>query len=130
MSEEKRKYERFSVKEGAFAAFVNPNELINMGRIQNIGMGGLCVRYLSMERSSEDRSAIKIFGSNGRFIHLERVRCRVVYDYELPEGSWEQISTKCCGVEFEDLSVRHRSILEDFIDTFCLKPNRPEASEA
>ena len=80
MSEEKRKFKRFNGKEGAFAAFMRPNELINMGQIQNISMGGLCVRYLSTHDNPTGCSAIKIFGSNDRFIHLDRVQCRIVYD--------------------------------------------------
>ncbi len=126
MCEEKRKFKRFKVKEGAFAAFIKPDELINMGRIQNVGMGGLCLRYLSMDADDEDRNEIKIFGCDGRFIHLDRVGCRVVYDYEIPEGSWEQVSTRCCGVEFENLSVKLKVMLEDFIDCFGVESNGQE----
>ena len=47
------------------------------------------------------------------------MNCRIVYDDEVPEGSWEQISTRRCGVEFENLSVKHLSMLQDFIDNFA-----------
>lgn len=130
MSEEKRKFKRLKVTEGAFAVFIKPDELINMGRIENICMGGLCLRYLSIDAGDQDRNTIKIFGSNERFIHLDKVRCRVVYDYEVPEGSWEQISTRCCGVEFEDLSIKHKIMLEDFIDCFGVESNGQEYSKA
>lgn len=119
MFEEKRKFKRFKGREGAFAAFIKPNELINLGQIQDISMGGLCVTYLSTNNRNEDYSAIKVFGSNGRFIHLSRIQCRIVYDYDVPEGSWQQISTRRCGVEFEDLSVKHQSMLQEFIDYFA-----------
>jgi hypothetical protein len=119
MSEEKRKLKRYKGKEGAFAAFISPNELINMGQVQDISMGGLCVQYLSTHENYGGSSAIKIFGSNDRFIHVDRVQCRIVYDYEVPEGSWEQISTRCCGVEFETLSAKHLSTLQEFIDHFA-----------
>jgi len=128
MSEEKRKFKRFKGKEGAFAAFMRPNELINMGQIQDISMGGLCVRYLSTHTNHEGCSAIKIFGSNDRFIHLDRVQCRIVYDHEIPEGSWEQISTRRCGVEFENLSLKHLSTLKEFLDTFSFDENPCENS--
>jgi hypothetical protein len=120
MFAEKRKSKRFKGKEGAFAAFVGPNELINMGQIQDISMSGLCTRYLSTNGDNEGCSEIKIFGSNDRFIHLDKVQCRIVYDREVPGSSWEQISTRRCGVEFENLSVRQLSVLEDFIDYFAL----------
>jgi hypothetical protein len=126
MFEEKRKFKRFKGKEGAFAAFMKPNELINMGQVQNISMSGLCVQYLSTHENHGACPAIKIFGSNGRFIHLDRVQCRIVYDQEVPEGSWQQITTKRCGVEFENLSVKHLSTLQDFIDNFAFDENQGE----
>ena len=120
MFEEKRKFKRFKGKEGAFAAFIKPNELVNMGQIQDISLGGLCVRYLATNESQGGHSAIKIFGTNDRFIHVDRVQCRIVYDHEVPEGSWEQISTRRCGVEFENLTDKHVSLLQEFMDSFSI----------
>jgi hypothetical protein len=119
MSEEKRKFKRLKGKEGAFAAFIEPNEIVNMGQILDISMGGLCFRYLSTKEDNREYSHIKIFGSNHRFIHVDKVNCRIVYDHEVPEGSWEQISTRRCGVEFKNLSVKHLSVLQDFIEYFA-----------
>ena len=121
MFEEKRKFKRFKGKERAFAAFIKPNELMNMGQIQDISMGGLCVRYVSTNENNKGCSEIKIFGSNDRFIRLDRVQCRIVYDHEVPKGPWEQISTRRCGVELENLSVEQLSMIEDFIDYFCFR---------
>ncbi|MGO8945138.1 MAG: PilZ domain-containing protein [Syntrophobacteraceae bacterium] len=119
MFEEKRKYKRFKGKEGACAAFIRPNELMNLGQIQDISMVGLSVRYVSANEDNKGCSVIKIFGDNSRFIHLDKVQCRIIYDREVPEGIWEQISTRRCGVEFENLSVKHLSLLQDFIDHFA-----------
>ncbi len=121
MFEEKRKFKRFKGKEGAFAAFIKPNELMNMGQIQDISMGGLCVQYVSTNEDNKGCSEIKIFGSNDRFIHLKRVQCRIVYDNQVSKGPWEQISTRRCGVELENLSVKQLSMLQDFIDYFCFR---------
>jgi hypothetical protein len=49
-----------------------------------------------------------------------------VYDHEVPEGSWEQISTRRCGVEFQNLSVKHLSTLKEFIDNFAFAANQCE----
>ena len=124
MSEEKRKFKRPKGKEGAFAAFIKPNEIVNMGQIQDISMGGLCVRYLAVNEDNEERSEITIFGSNNRFIHLRSVQCRIVYDREVPGSSWKQISTRRCGVEFENLFDKHLSMLQDFIDHFAFDKTR------
>jgi hypothetical protein len=121
MFEERRKFTRFKGKDDAFAAFIKTNELINMGRIQNISMGGLCVQYVSTNEDCKGCSEMKIFGNSDRFIHLNRVRCRIVYDHEVPEGLWERVSTRLCGVEFESLSARQLSLLQEFIDHVCFR---------
>ncbi len=126
MSMEKRRHKRYCGKEGAFAAFLRPGELINLGKIIDISMGGLCIRYLSTKPAGEGSSGLKIFGSNGRFIHVERVQCKIIYDVEIPEGSWEQLSTRRCGVQFENLSIRHKSMLQDFISHFTMEENYAE----
>jgi hypothetical protein len=128
MLEEKRKFKRLKGKEGAFAAFMRPDELVNMGQIQDISLGGLCVRYLSTDGDREGYSEIKIFGSNGHFIHVDRVQCKVIYDQELPEYSWEQISIRRCGVQFTNLSVMHLAMLQDFIDHFAFEETQSQNS--
>ncbi|MGO8944116.1 MAG: PilZ domain-containing protein [Syntrophobacteraceae bacterium] len=119
--DEKRKFKRFKSKEGVFAAFIRPNELMNVGQIQDISMGGLCVQYVSTKEDNKGCSEIKIFGSNDHFSHLNTVQCRIVYDHEVPNGPREQISTRRCGIEFENLSVEQLSVLPDFIDYFCFQ---------
>ena len=114
MLKEKRKFKRFKGKKGAFVSFIRHDEIISTGRIRDISMGGLCVRYLSMKEDMKGCSEIKIFGSNGHFIHVNKVRFRIVYDQEVPEYSWGS-----CGVEFQNLSVKHLSQLQDFIDHFA-----------
>ncbi|MGC9965755.1 MAG: PilZ domain-containing protein [Syntrophobacteraceae bacterium] len=128
MFEEKRKFKRLKGKEGAFAAFIGPNELINMGQVQDISLGGLCVRYLSIDGDQEKYSEVKMFGSNDRFIHVDRVECKIVYDQEVPEYSWEQISMRRCGVEFKNLSVKHLSMIQDFMDHFAFDETQTESS--
>ena len=117
--DEKRKFKRLKGKEAAFSAFMRSNELMGLGQIQDISIGGLCVQYVSTNEDNKGRSGIKIFGSNEFFIHLNKVQCRIVYDREVPGGSWEQITTRRCGVEFENLSVKHLSMLQEFIDHFA-----------
>lgn len=118
MSMEQRKHKRFKGKEGAFAAFLTPDELINLGNVVDISMGGLCTRYLATTEKGPNCSGIKVFGSNGRFIHLERVDCKIIYDFEIVEESLDQLRTRKCGVQFRNLSVRQKAVLQDFIEHF------------
>lgn len=124
---EKRKHKRHKGKDGAFAVFLRPDEFINLGQILDISLGGLCVRYLSTRAPEGKCSGIKIFGSNGRFIHVDKLPCHVVYDVEIPEDSWEQLSCRRCGVQFDNLNVRHLSMLQDFIDHFTLTEESAQA---
>jgi hypothetical protein len=124
MFDEKRKFRRLKGKEGACATFIRPHEFINTGLIQDISMDGLCVQYLSTNGDEKECSGITIFGSNGHFIHVDRVQCRVVYDQEVPEFSWKQTSTRRCGVEFENLSVKQLTMLQHFIDYFAFDEAR------
>jgi len=70
MFEERRKSKRFESKDGAFAAFIRPNHPMDVGQIQDIGMGIQCPWYLSTNGDHKGCSEIKIFSRNDRFIHL------------------------------------------------------------
>jgi len=72
-----------------------------------------------MKGDKEGCSEIKIFASNGRFIHINKVQFRIVYDQEVPEYSWGR-----CGVKFENLSVEDLAMLRDFIDHFAFDKTR------
>jgi c-di-GMP-binding flagellar brake protein YcgR len=121
MIEEKRRFKRSKGGENAFAAFTSPCELINVGRILDISMGGLCVRYVTAGEVCDERCAIKVFGSNDRFIHVEKIKCRIVYDHLIPEASWEKVGARVCGVEFLEMSEDQTSLLREFIDYFALE---------
>jgi PilZ domain-containing protein len=126
VSEEKRKFKRLKGKKGAFAAFMRSNDILKMGQIQDISIGGLCVQYLSTNEDNKECCEIKIFGSNDRFLQVDSVQVRIVYDHRVPLGSWEQISTSRCGVEFENLSVKHLSMLQEFIDHFAFSETQSD----
>ncbi|MEN6441618.1 MAG: PilZ domain-containing protein [Syntrophobacter sp.] len=123
---EQRKHKRYKGKEGAFAAFLTPGEFINLGNIIDISMGGLCIRYLSTSGTRPDCTGMKIFGSNGRFIHVEKLECHIVYDDEIPDSALGQLSTRRCGVQFRNLNVRNKAMLQDFIEHFTYENSSPD----
>ncbi|SPF47444.1 putative Type IV pilus assembly PilZ [Syntrophobacter sp. SbD1] len=126
MYKEKRKFERLNGKKGAFAAFIRSNDIIYMGQIQDISIGGLCIQYLSTNEDNKECYEIKIFGRNDRSLQVDSVQGRIVYDHQVPPCSWEQISMRRCGVEFENLSVKHLSMLQDFIDHFAFSETQSD----
>ena len=82
-------------------------------------MAGLCARYLSNGEVNAECTGIKIFGENGRFMQVETLQCQVIYDYEVPEESSEQVSNRRCGVRFKITTSRQKSMLQDFIGHFA-----------
>ncbi len=124
MPEERRKHRRFPGKKGGFAAFLRSGNLVSVGNIIDVSMGGLCVRYLAIGDEDHNFAEIKVFGSNGCFIHVGRVDCKIIYSKEIPEGSVDNLTTRRCGVEFENLNVRQKTVLQDFIEHFTI-PDDP-----
>ncbi len=120
MPEERRKHKRFLGKKGGYAAFLRSGNLVSIGNIIDISMGGLCVQYLAMGDEDHDFTEIKIFGSNGCFIHVDRVDCKIIYSFEIPEGSLDNVTTRRCGVRFENPNVRQMTVLQEFIEHFAI----------
>lgn len=101
MNKEQRKRKRFSVRNGAFAAFIRPNEPVIVGKIMDISQGGMAVRYLAPERLGEGFAAIRIFGPDS--YPTNRIECRIVYDEILAEESSDNFCVRRCGVEFSEI---------------------------
>ena len=118
MSNERRRHQRFNGKEGAYAALMRPDHSFDLGKIVDISKGGVCISYLATGEKKPDNTEIKIFGMNGHFIHLDRIRCDVVYDVQTDENMWTVLVTKRCGVRFRELSDKHQVMLETFIQDF------------
>ena len=86
---ERRKYKRYTVREGAYAA-LSPDST-KMGQIVDISRGGLCFRYIAQVDRRDDRHETHVFvGDEG--IYLEKMPSRMVEDTivdngDLPGGS-------------------------------------------
>lgn len=99
MSIELRKLKRYGAGEGAFAAFIRPGDPIVVGKIIDIGSGGLGVRYLAAEEIGKGPSLVEIFGPGS--IRIIRIKSMVVYDSEISEESSSSLSVRRCGIKFE-----------------------------
>ncbi len=121
MRRNQRKQMRLQGKPGAFAAFVMPGEIVNIGHVRDISLGGLCLRYTSTQADSAGCTEIKIFGSDRCFMHVDSVQCRVVYDMEIPKKASDRVNTRHCGVEFQNVSARLTLMIRDFIEEFAVR---------
>ncbi len=119
-SAEQRKYKRSHGTSGAYAIFTTADEGTILGQIMDISLGGAGVRYISTRAVGKGYSNVKICGTNGGVMHLERVSCKVVYDTELPDICLKTLQTRRCGVEFSQLPEEFKARLEQFIKHYTI----------
>lgn len=80
---ERRRYTRYKVREGAYAA-LSPDST-KMGQIVDISRGGLCFRYIVQNDGFDENKETHVFvGDEG--IYLEKMPNRVVEDTPVDSG--------------------------------------------
>jgi hypothetical protein len=121
---EKRRHIRFLAKDNAFAAL--GYKFTRVGKIRNIGTGGLAFEYITDEDSDGGAFKIDVFVS-GHGFHLSKVPCGVVYD--IPVGVsdispifYHTLITRQCGVQFGALTEDKRVELNLFLEMYTTGP--------
>jgi len=124
MNIDKRKYNRFLAQDDAFAALgFKP-----VGKVKDIGMGGLAFEYINISENSDQVSShrgtfeplqLTIFLSKNNF-HLSDVPCKTIYDINasISDSSQEfiiSLNHRLCGVKFGTLSEDIMAKLEFFL---------------
>ncbi|ABK16676.1 PilZ domain-containing protein [Syntrophobacter fumaroxidans] len=120
---EHRRSKRYVGKEGSFAVLIRKDEPITIGQIIDISSNGISVRYLSRKPQTVGFSYIKIFATNGHFVHMRRIECQVIYDIQIDKDSWYSLATRRCGVEFGELSIEQKMDLNNFIKQHIIEDN-------
>ena len=80
-----RKHKRFKAESDIFAAFVAPNGLIVVGRIVDLSLGGIGVKYVATEKLRTGPASINVFGMSSH--HIERIESTVIHDMAIAEES-------------------------------------------
>ena len=116
---EQRRYSRLLPRENAFAAL--GRKYARVGKIKDISIDGLSFEYIVGEDSNYNSMQVDIF-LPGNVFHLYNVPCKMVYDIEIhiPHVNNKYVkilTTKRCGVQFENLSEEDLSQLELFLKT-------------
>jgi hypothetical protein len=112
--DERRKYKRFQVKNGAFAvltAISTPHSTQKVGRITDISMGGLAFSYIASEEPSNISVQLSIFFADNRF-DLRNIPFETIWDVETKKDSFSSITMKRTGVQFGGLTPEEISQLE------------------
>ncbi len=116
---DRRKHQRFKVKEGACAAHYNSKI---RGQVVNISKGGLAFRYINNKNEPVDPSELILYisGNNSYFLKLS---VKVVSDIEWKkEARVSNIQFRQRGVQFENLTEGQTSLLETFMNTYTVGP--------
>jgi hypothetical protein len=136
---EKRKHNRFKVKEGAFAMIMSaPAELdkiqdmsigeiafgvlkakpIRMGQIVNISKGGLAFRYIDDKEESNESFELDILFASDAF-YLKNVPFRTVSDFDtVSKFPIHTFKMRQQGVQFGEMDSNQTSQLDYFIQNY------------
>ncbi len=123
MEAEKRKTERFVVRNGIFVAF--GNDLPKVGMLKDISKGGLSFEYLYDEKPVGNDSRVDIYMTRGEFF-LREVPCSKVYEITPATGyddnQFSSTTMNRCGFKFGLLSADQSVKLSSFINTYAIQP--------
>jgi len=117
---ERRKHQRFRVREGVFAV-LGPDSA-KIGTIIDISMTGLAFNYIYMDDPSdgEDKSfELNIFFAE-ESLYLKKIKFQVVTDQQPPKIPFSSINLRRCGVRFDNLKPSQTSELEHFIRNYTV----------
>ena len=117
MEPERRKSTRHLVSENVYAA-LGPSYSV-VGRIKDISIGGLAIKYITDEESAQNNLDVSIFNKEERF-HLFKLPCKIMYDIRLDAPRKAQVTAgalvhRRCGVQFVRITPKHKKLLEDVL---------------
>ena len=110
---ERRKHKRFQAPQGAIVGLRPP--YLGIGRVINIGIGGLAFSYTAAEALPNPLSELDIFLSVRDF-YLSKMPFETVWDLETDGVPFSSITTRQSGLQFGHLTPGQMSQLEYFIE--------------
>ncbi|HKK12493.1 MAG TPA: PilZ domain-containing protein [Flavobacteriaceae bacterium] len=116
---DQRRYKRYKTRQDSFVAFNSGS--LQLGRIINIGKGGLAFFYVETQKPINASSKMDIFWANDGFC-LAKIPFKIVSDIYLNgKISDHSIKLRQCGVEFEQLTHFQGSTIDYFIGNYTSK---------
>ena len=113
---ERRKHRRFPVKDLTFAVPRKNSDRI--GKVVDIGMGGLAFHYSGAGEWSDKSLELDIFRADSDF-YLTSVGCRLISDREISGDFPDNTAMRRSCVEFNDLAKDKISQLEELIHCYA-----------
>jgi hypothetical protein len=120
LEKEKRRDTRFVAADDVVVVF--PDKISKIGRVIDIGQGGLAFEFIDDEESRWEFSKRDISLWVNEF-HVSDIPCKMVYDIPVqPPPEYELLSlnikTRRCGIQFESLTENQKGQLEFLLKTY------------
>lgn len=100
MEMERRSTERLKCDDSAFTLVKTADAVHSVGRITDINLSGMGFRYITGMNASIKAFTVTVFSSKKPYIYINQLSCEVVYDYEIPDLSMDNVAVRHCGVKF------------------------------
>jgi len=114
---ERRRFKRFKVKEGAFAALMPDSK--KLGQILDLARGGLAFVYIDPGEAA-DGSELQIVVTENKF-YLSKLPVHLVSDIWVPNKlPINPIFVRRQGVQFGELTPEQTSLLDSFIRQYTI----------
>jgi hypothetical protein len=115
---EKRRHSRLAPPPNTFAAL--GRNYTRVGKVKDISLKGLAFEYIAGEGADLNSANVDIF-LIGNVFHLPNFFCKIVYDIQIyvPHVNnkfIEKLTTKRCGIQFENLSEENLTQLKLFLE--------------
>jgi hypothetical protein len=115
---EKRKHQRYKVKEKAFA--ISSPDYKNLGQIRDISKGGLSCQFIENGEQTKNSNEIEIFSAVGDF-YLKKLPVRTVLDFEIDNTvSFNSMPMRQWSMQFGKLNYLQRLLLDFFLQKYTI----------
>ncbi|MFC1516889.1 hypothetical protein ACFL7E_09070 [Thermodesulfobacteriota bacterium] len=115
---ERRRQDRFKVKDGFFAALTSENKI---GQINEIGKRGLTFQYVDNGTSVKTSAQIDIFSTSYDF-YLRNMPVKSIVDFEIDSTvPLSSLPMKQVNVQFGKMSSTQKMLLDFFLQKYTLK---------
>jgi hypothetical protein len=117
---ERRKHTRFEIDGGAYAVLIQPDGLPVGGKILDISLGGIGFAYASPTVLQAKRFDLQLFNLNGTRSQTNRIRCRIIRNSKIDDGSCGILFSCQCGIQFESLTQENLDKMQHFVSTLAI----------
>ena len=113
---ERRKHERFKVKQGACIACISDDN--KLGKIKDISKGGLAFHYRGGVEPSKGAMKVDILSVADDF-YLRNLPARTVFGFELSATDPQKdLPKRQLSLQFEKLTYYHKLLLDFFLKKY------------